>query len=233
MTRKKTILPDWEQLPKQMRQEEVRPYYEWLRKKTWQLRVKQIFDIGLAWILIVLLTPVMLVIAAWIYQDSGGPIFYCQTRVTQYGRKFKIYKFRTMIPDADRLGPSVTSAQDSRITRAGAFLRKTRLDELPQLFNIVRGEMSFVGTRPEVPFYVEQYAPKMWATLLLPAGVTSLASIRFKDEAECLSEAENADKVYMEQILPEKMKWNLQYLRKFSFWRDIKIMIDTVVAVFL
>lgn len=226
-------LREWEQLPRQMRQAEVRPYYELLKKRTGQLCMKKVFDTGLAWILLVLLSPVMLVLAAWIYQDSGGPVFYRQTRVTQYGRTFKIYKFRTMVPDADKKGTAVTVAGDSRITKSGAFLRKTRLDELPQLFNIVRGEMSFVGTRPEVPQYVEQYTKKMQATLLLPAGVTSLASIKFKDEAKLLDGVEDINKIYVGQILPEKMKWNLRYLRKFSFWRDIKIMLDTVVAVFL
>lgn len=221
----------WEQLPEQMKTSEVRHYYEILQKKSRQIRMKRAFDTVLAWIMIVMLAPVMLVLAALIYKDSGGPIFYRQMRVTQYGKKFKIYKFRTMVPNADKLGPAVTGAADNRITKIGAFLRKTRLDELPQLFNIALGEMSFVGTRPEVPFYVEQYTPKMWATLLLPAGVTSLTSIKFKDEAELLEGVEDVDKAYVEQVLPQKMKWNLKYLKEFSFWKDIKIMIDTVIAV--
>ena len=221
----------WEKLPRQMKNPEVRHYYEILQKKSAQIRIKRIFDRILAWIMIVILSPVMLVLAALIYRDSGGSVFYRQVRVTQYGKKFRIFKFRTMVPNADKLGPAVTGAADSRITKIGAFLRKTRLDELPQLFNIAFGEMSFVGTRPEVPFYVEQYTPKMWATLLLPAGVTSLTSIKFKDEAELLEGVEDVDRAYVEQILPQKMRWNLKYLKEFSFWKDIKIMIDTVIAV--
>lgn len=224
-------LKPWEELPEQMKNPEVRHYYEILQKKSGQIKIKRIFDRVLAWVMIVFLTPIMFCIAALIYKDSGSPVFYRQVRVTQYGKKFQIYKFRTMIPDADKQGPAVTGAADSRITKIGAFLRKTRLDELPQLFNIALGEMSFVGTRPEVPVYVEKYTPKMWATLLLPAGVTSLTSIKFKDEAEFLKDADDVETVYVKEILPQKMKWNLKYLKEFSFWKDIRIMIQTVLAV--
>lgn len=229
--KKQSQLKLWEELPGQMKNQEVRRYYEILQKKSGQIKIKRIFDRVLACLMILLLSPIMFGIAALIYKDSGSPVFYRQVRVTQYGKKFQIYKFRTMIPDADKQGPAVTGAADSRITKIGTFLRKTRLDELPQLFNIASGEMSFVGTRPEVPMYVEKYSPKMWATLLLPAGVTSLTSIKFKDEAELLKDAKNVDAVYIKEILPQKMKWNLKYLKEFSLWKDIKIMIQTVLAV--
>lgn len=229
--KEKEVLKSWENLPKQMKNSEVRRYYEFLERKSGQIRIKRIFDIVLAGILLLFLAPVMLLIAAFIYRESGSPVFYRQVRITQYGRKFKIYKFRTMVKNADQLGAAVTKAKDSRITKTGAFLRKTRLDELPQLFNIFAGDMSFVGTRPEVPVYVKEYTPKMWATLLLPAGVTSLASIKFKDEAELLEGAEDIEKAYIQRILPQKMKWNLKYLEEFDIWKDIRIMLQTVLAV--
>ena len=154
-----------------------------------------------------------------------------QVRITTGGKEFRIFKFRTMVTDAEKLGTQVTVGQDPRITGSGRFLRKLRLDEVPQLFNVLAGDMSFVGTRPEVPRYVEQYTPEMWATLLLPAGITSEASIRYKDEDVLLNGAEDVDRVYVEQVLPEKMKYNLNYLREFSFWKDIAIMFETVIAV--
>lgn len=224
-------LKPWEELPEQMKNPEVRYYYEILQKKSRQIKIKRMSDKVLAWVMIVLLAPLMFCIAALIHKDSGSPVFYRQVRVTQYGKKFKICKFRTMVQNADKIGPAVTGAEDSRITKTGAFLRKTRLDELPQLFNILAGDMSFVGTRPEVLHYVKQYTPEMWATLLLPAGVTSLTSIKFKDEAELLKDADDVETVYVKEILPQKMKWNLKYLKEFSFWKDIRIMIQTVLAV--
>jgi len=151
--------------------------------------------------------------------------------VTQYGREFRIFKFRSMVSNADRIGSQVTVGQDSRITRVGAFIRKYRLDEISQLIDVFLGNMTFVGTRPEVPRYVQAYTAEMMATLLLPAGVTSQASIRYKDEAELLDAAEDVDKVYIEQVLPGKMVYNLQSLREFSFWGDIKTMFQTVAAV--
>lgn len=222
---------EWEEIPEKMKNPYVKEYYLAIRKKSVQLRCKRWFDLFLAIVLLITLAPVLIVISICIFKDSGYPIFYRQTRVTQYGKKFKIYKFRTMVQNADKIGPAVTGAKDSRITKTGDFLRKTRLDELPQLFNILAGDMSFVGTRPEVPHYVKQYTPEMWATLLLPAGVTSLTSIKFKDEAELLKDADDVETVYVKEILPQKMKWNLKYLKEFSFWKDIKIMIQTVLAV--
>ena len=188
------MLCKWEALPDNMRLDAVRPYYDLLSQKRLSLAVKRLFDFGTALVLLVLLAPVILILSVIVRLDSKGAAIYSQERVTQYGRSFKIYKFRTMVEGADRLGAQVTSGNDSRITKVGRVLRKTRLDELPQLFNILAGDMSLVGTRPEVPRYVREYTPEMMATLLLPAGVTGETSILFKDEAAVLDEAEDVDK---------------------------------------
>lgn len=221
----------WEELPEQFRTEEVREYYDILSKRTGSLVVKRVFDFIIALDLTVLLLLPMLIIAVWIKLDSKGSVFFRQRRVTTYGRVFYIYKFRTMVTDAESLGTQVTVSGDSRVTKAGRFLRKCRLDELPQLFNVLRGEMSFVGTRPEVERYVDRYTPEMYATLLMPAGITSLASIKYKDEEKLLDAANDPDEVYVHDVLPEKMKYNLQYIREFSFFYDIKLMFMTVAAV--
>ena len=225
------ILKKWEQLPDNMRIQQVEAYYTILRKKRAGLAAKRLFDIVVSLLMILLLSPLMLVIAIWIKCDSKGPVMFRQVRITTGGKEFRIFKFRTMVTDAEKLGTQVTVGQDPRITGSGHFLRKLRLDEVPQLFNVLAGDMSFVGTRPEVPRYVEQYTPEMWATLLLPAGITSEASIRYKDEDALLNGAKDVDRVYVEQVLPEKMKYNLNYLREFSFWKDIAIMFETVIAV--
>ena len=189
------------------------------------------FDIVVGLILTVIALPFMIVIAVWIKCDSKGSVFFLQRRVTSYGRVFRIVKFRTMVSHAEAMGTQVTVNNDSRITRAGKFLRKCRLDELPQLFNVLKGDMSFVGTRPEVEKYVDCYSNEMLATLLMPAGITSLASIKFKDEEKLLDGAENTDDVYINTVLPQKMKYNLEYLKKFDFFYDIKIMFMTFFAV--
>lgn len=227
------MLRKWEELPTFMQTEEVRPYYEKLTRKWFSLFVKRIFDFAVSSVMLVILSPALLVLAVMIKKDSEGPVFYRQERITQYGRKFRIYKFRTMVINADRIGSLVTVGEDPRITKIGKKLRGCRLDELPQLLNIWKGEMTFVGTRPEVEKYVKRYTPEMMATLLLPAGVTSEASIQYKDEDKRLADVsgEDADKVYIEQILPEKMKWNLEEIKKFGFFREIGTMMKTVVAV--
>ena len=225
------MLKQWEKLPDIMRTPEVAKYYRILKKKPLSLFLKRLFDILFSLILIVLLSPLMLFITIWIKCDSKGPVMFRQVRITTAGKEFRIFKFRTMVVDAEKLGTQVTVGQDPRITRSGRFLRKLRLDELPQLFNVLAGDMSFVGTRPEVPHYVEQYTPEMWATLLLPAGITSEASIEYKDEERLLGGAEDVDRVYMEEVLPEKMKYNLRYLERFQVLRDFVIMIETVIAV--
>ncbi len=225
------IMKKWDKLPDVMKTDEVKPYYLALKKKTGSLIVKRLFDIIVSLILLILLSPVFLVISIMIKTDSKGPVMFRQVRVTQYGKTFRIFKFRTMVTDAEKLGTQVTVDNDSRITKTGNRLRKCRLDEIPQLLNILKGEMSFVGTRPEVEKYVNCYTPEMMATLLLPAGVTSTASIAYKDEDRLLKDAVSPDDVYVKQILPEKMKYNLEYLKNFGFFYDIRVMIRTVTAV--
>ena len=223
-------LKKWEDLPKEMQTDEVRKYYDILKKKKVGLFFKRLFDIVVSLSLLVILAPVFAVLAIAIKLDSKGPVFYRQVRLTQYNKKFRIFKFRSMVQDADK-GSQVTVSGDNRITKVGGFIRKLRLDEFCQLIDVLRGTMTFVGTRPEVPKYTEQYTPEMMATLLLPAGVTSLASIYYKDEAKLLDAAEDTDKVYVEDVLPVKMYYNLKAIENFSFWGDIKIMFMTVFAV--
>lgn len=229
------MLKSWESLPASMRTEAVRPYHETLAKRQGALRRKRILDICGSFVLTILLSPIMLVIAIAIKAEDGGPVFFRQERVTTYGRVFRIFKFRTMIVDADKKGPLVTGKKDNRITKVGGKLRHLRLDELPQVLNILTGDMSFVGTRPEVKKYVDQYTDEMQATLLLPAGVTSLASIAFKDEDELIAkytaQGESTDEAYVKHILPKKMKYNLDYLRKAGVLGDLKIMVKTVLEV--
>ena len=224
-------LIQWEKLPIEMQTEEVRKYYDILKKKKVGLFFKRIFDIVVSLLMLIILSPVFLGLAIAIKLDSPGPVFYRQLRVTQYGKKFRIFKFRTMVQNADKIGACVTIKGDSRITKVGRFIRKTRLDEICQLLDVLRGTMTFVGTRPEAVKYVEAYTPEMLATLLLPAGVTSDASIYYKSEAELLEKAEDADKIYIEEILPTKMYYNLKSIEKFSFFGDIGIMFKTVFAV--
>ena len=225
------ILKKWEDLPEFLRTDAVRPYYDSLAKRRGSLLLKRLFDVAVSAIMLFLLSPVFLVLAIAIKLDSPGPVFYRQVRVTQYGAEFRIFKFRSMVSDADKRGSLVTVSGDSRITRVGHFIRNCRLDELCQLIDIFRGTMTFVGTRPEVPKYVAAYTPEMMATLLLPAGVTSEASILYKDEAELLDAASDVDAVYIRDVLPGKMKYNLDALKNFSFFSDIKTMFRTVFAV--
>ena len=225
----------WDELPLEMQLSEVKPYYQLVSQRKGSLVLKRCLDFLLALVLLFLTSPLFIVLSIWIKLDSKGPVIYKQERVTQYNRHFKIWKFRTMVTDADKKGSLVTSANDNRITKVGNFIRRVRLDELPQLVNVLKGEMSFVGTRPEVPRYTEQYSPEMMATLLLPAGITSLASINYKDEDAIISQMTakgmTVDQAYVERVLPEKMHFNLAYLRDFSFIGDIKIMFQTVVEV--
>ena len=225
-------LKRWEDLPDFMRVEEVRPYYEELKKHRISLVFKRVFDFLVSLVLLLIIWPILSIIAIAVRLDSPGPVFYRQERITTYGKKFRIWKFRTMVANADRIGSQVTVNNDRRVTRVGKLLRGVRLDELPQVINILKGEMSFVGTRPESPKYVEAYRPEYYATLLLPAGVTSEASIRYKDEARLLTESDDTDKIYIEEILPAKMVWNLESIKRFRFFMDILTMIRTVFAVF-
>ncbi|MEE0819959.1 sugar transferase [Catenibacterium sp.] len=221
----------WETLPEYMQNDEVRFYYDSLQKKKVSMFLKRVMDLVGGLILLILLAIPMIIISIMIKLDSEGPVFYRQERVTTYGKHFKIHKFRTMVSNADKIGSTVTVGNDSRITKVGAKLRGCRLDELPQVLDLISGNMSFVGTRPEAVKYVEQYKPEYMATLLLPAGITSEASIRYKDEAELLDAASNVDKTYIEEVLPGKMKYNLDSIKNFSFFGDIATMFRTVLAV--
>ena len=213
----------------------VKKYREEIEKRRVSLFLKLFLDKVLALVLLIPLSPIILAIAIWIKLDSEGPVFYRQERITTYGRPFRIFKFRTMVKDADKLGAVVTEHNDPRISRAGDKLRKVRLDELPQLFNVLLGDMSFVGVRPEVAKYVNRYTDEMNATLLLPAGITSPASIEYKDEDEVIEKfkgtGRSIDDIYIEEVLPDKMKYNLEYIKNFSIINDIKIMIQTALAV--
>ncbi len=225
------LVKKWSKLPPELQSDAVRPYYDILRKKNFGLFFKRCFDFTVSTVMLLILLPEFIILAIAIKIDSRGPVFFRQERVTQYGKRFKIFKFRTMVVNADKIGSQVTTSNDSRITKVGKFIRKCRLDEVSQLIDVWRGAMSFVGTRPEVPKYVERYTDEMKATLLLPAGVTSEASILFKDEDELLKDAENADDIYVNVVLPKKMEYNLHSLKKQGFWRDIGTMFKTVFAV--
>lgn len=225
----------WENLPASMKNSSVRKYYNILQHKKVSLFFKRFFDILFSLIGLIILSPLFIILAIAIKIDSKGSVFYRQERVTRYNRTFKIFKFRTMIQDADKKGSLVTTKNDNRITRVGKLIRKYRLDEIPQLINVLKGDMSFVGTRPEVRKYVNAYTSEMRATLLMRAGVTSQASIKFKDEDEIINKYTNnnsdIDKIYLEKILPHKMKENLIYIRKYSIINDIAIILRTILAV--
>lgn len=227
------ILKKYNDLPENMKNDKVKEYYDILSRKKVNLFLKRFFDIMMSLILLIILSPIFIILAIWIKLDSKGPVFYKQERITQYGKSFKILKFRTMVQDADKKGSLITIGEDPRITKIGKKIRKSRLDEIPQLINILKGDMSFVGTRPEVPKYVEKYTDEMKATLLMPAGVTSKASIEYRDEDEIinkyLSKGEKLDDIYIKRVLPEKMKWNLEYIKDFNIFEDIKVCIKTIV----
>lgn len=224
-------LRSWNDIPDRMRNKEVRKYYNVLLKHSGWLNMKRFLDVIIASVMLLVLGIPMLVIAVAIKMDSPGPVFFRQERITQYGKIFRIFKFRTMVANASKIGTAVTVDNDMRITKVGAFLRKYRMDEFPQIFNIIAGDMTFVGTRPEVAKYVNQYTPEMYATLLLPAGLTSRTSIAYKDEDKLLKSAEDADKVYVEEVMPFKMKYNLESLRKFGLRSDMSVLWDTFVSV--
>ncbi len=229
------ILKRYDDLPEQMKNDEVKKYYDIIAKRKISLIIKRVFDLIVSVILLIILSPIMLILAILIKIDSKGPVFYRQERITTNGKVFRIFKFRTMVQNADKIGALVTIGSDNRITRVGKMIRRLRLDEFPQLLNIIKGDMSFVGTRPEVKKYVDKYTDEMKATLLMPAGVTSPASIKYKDEDKILEQAlqkgKHTDLAYIEDVLPEKMKYNLEYITKFSFWYDIKVCIATVIGV--
>lgn len=221
--------PEWTDIPSQLKNKEVYKYYKLLKHKQTTLCMKRYLDLVLSIIILPFIIPFMIMIAIWIKIDSKGPVLFKQIRITQFGKEFKVLKFRTMVPNQ---GIQVTSGNDKRITKVGAILRKYRLDELPQVFNILNGEMTFVGTRPEVPRYVKEYTDEMLATLLLPAGITSFASIKFKNEDTLLQGCTDVEQEYINHILPQKMRYNLIALKKLSIGNDIKVLLSTFIHVF-
>ena len=229
------MLIPWDELSNDMKNEKVREYYKILEEKRFSLFVKRVFDVTVSLIMLIFLSWIFIILAAMIKIDSKGPVFFRQTRVTTGNRDFRIFKFRTMVNNADRMGSLVTTGNDMRITRVGAKIRKCRLDEIPQLINVLKGDMTFVGTRPEVRKYVDGYTDEMMATLLMPAGITSLASICYKDEDDIIDEytakGMSVDEAYVNEVLPGKMKYNLEYINRFSFFYDIKLMVKTAVSV--
>ena len=229
------LLKKWDNIPEFMKNNEVKYYYDILQKKKISLFIKRLFDILASLILLLVLSPIILIFSIWIKLDSRGPVFYRQVRITRYGREFKIFKFRTMVVNADKIGSLVTIGNDPRITRVGNIIRKYRIDEIPQLINVLIGDMTFVGTRPEVKKYVDAYDNKMKATLLLPAGITSNASINYRNEETIMNKYaknnKNIDDVYLTKVLPDKMKYNLEDIEKFNIFRDFGICINTIIKV--
>ena len=225
----------WDDMPKFMKNKEVKKYYEYLQKRKVSLFIKRVFDIFASILGLIFFSPIMIILGIAIKLDSKGPVFFKQERITTNNRKFKIYKFRTMVQNADKIGSLVTVGNDNRITKVGKFIRKFRLDEFPQLINILKGDMSFIGTRPEVKKYVDCYTNEMKATLLMKAGLTSMTSIIYKDEAEIMEKhtkkGKSTDDMYVTYVLPDKMKIYLEYINKFNIFYDIKIAIYTVLAV--
>jgi len=181
----------------------------------------------------VLLAPLFIAIAVWIKFDSRGPVFFLQERVGQFGRLFRILKFRTMIAEAAANGPLITVGADRRITRSGRLLRKYKFDELPQLFNIIKGEMSLVGPRPEVPRYVELYTEEQRRILALKPGLTGSASITFNDESETLSRQEDPESFYCEHLIPTKIREDLSYARRATVLSDCAMVVKTLVRIFI
>lgn len=225
------MLCKWEELPEFMKTEEVKPYYDSLDKKRFQLLIKRVFDIVVSGIMLILLSPLFIVLAILIKVDSKGPVFYRQERITQYGGIFRIHKFRSMVDNADQNGPLITTNNDSRITNIGNFIRKYKIDEFGQLIDVFVGDMSFVGTRPEVKKYVNKYTNEMFATLLLPAGITSTASLMHKDEAEEITKNLDVDDIYINKLLPMKMKSNLKDIKEFSVYKDVLLCFKTIIVV--
>ncbi len=229
------LLKKWDNIPEFMKNDEVKYYYNILKRRKFSLFIKRLFDIFASLILLIILLPIILIFAVWIKLDSKGPIFYRQVRITRYGKEFKIFKFRTMIQNADKIGSLVTVGNDPRITRVGNIIRKYRIDEIPQLINVLVGDMTFVGTRPEVKKYVDKYTNEMKATLLLPAGITSNASINYRNEGEVMKKHTkkntNIDDVYITKVLPDKMKYNLEDIERFNIFRELGICINTILKV--
>ena len=221
----------YQDLPNSMKNDTTKKYWELLYRRRFSMRAKRFFDVAASFLILLVLSPLLLLVALAVKLDSKGPVFYRQSRVGLYNRDFQIYKFRTMVQNADRIGPPLTMGKDPRVTRVGRLIRKCRLDEFSQLLNVLGGSMSLVGPRPEVRRYVDVYRPEYMATLLIRPGITAPSSIAFRDEDKLLISGEDPEKIYVEKILPPKMKLNLIYMDKISVWNDIKIMFQTIAAV--
>ena len=202
-----------------------------LKRRRGRLALKRVMDIVISGAALCVLWPVLLLIALAIVIDDPGPVFYRQVRVGRGGKEFRIFKFRTMVVDADKKGLKITVGRDSRITRMGALLRKTKLDELAQLLNVFLGQMSFVGPRPEVPRYVAMYTPYQRQVLLVRPGITDYASIAYRNENDLLAGAEDPERMYVEEIMPAKLELNMKYLRRVSPLEDIRLILATIAAV--
>lgn len=223
----------FEKLPTAFQKDEIKPYFDYLQTRRGSLIAKRVLDIFVALLVLTLLSPVMLLSALLIKITTKGPLFYLQERVGLYGKPFHIYKFRTMVVNADKIGAQITVGErDPRITRVGRILRTTRIDEFPQMLNVLKGDMTIIGTRPEVPRYVKEYSDEMMASLLMQPGASGVASIAYRYENEMLKDKEDPEQYYIQTILPDKMRINLDYLKKFSIWQDLWLMLRTVGCVF-
>lgn len=189
--------------------------------------MKRLFDIVASGLGLVVLSPVFAVLAIWIKADSKGPVFYRQTRVGRDNKDFRLFKFRSMRPDSDKLGLITVGGHDPRVTRSGYYIRKYKLDEFPQLINVFKGDMSLVGPRPEVRKYVDMYTPEQMRVLSVRPGITSLASIRYRNENDILAAAEDPDRCYIEKVMPDKLNIDLEYVDRATLWTDIKLILST------
>lgn len=189
--------------------------------------MKRLFDIVASGLGLICLSPLFAVLAVWIKCDSPGPVFYRQIRVGRHNRDFRLFKFRSMRPNSDKLGLITVGGHDPRVTRSGYYIRKYKLDEFPQLINVFTGDMSLVGPRPEVRKYVDMYTPEQMKVLSVRPGITSLASIRYRNENEILAKAEDPDRTYIEQVMPDKLAIDLEYVSRATLWNDIKLIFST------
>ena len=204
---------------------------ESLRDKKVNLLIKRLFDMVASFLGLVILSPIFIIVSICIKIDSKGPVFFKQKRVGKDGQPFMIYKFRTMVTDAEKLGKQITVGDDNRITKVGKFIRKCKLDEIPQLINVLKGEMSLVGPRPEVPRYVELYDDYQFQVLLVRPGITDYASIEYRNENEILGESSNPEETYINEIMPTKIELNMKYLKNISLSEDFKLIIKTILAI--
>lgn len=197
--------------------------------KRLNLIIKRIFDFFAALVGIIIISPILVIVSIAIKFDSPGKVMFLQKRVGRNGKSFYIYKFRTMVSDAEKLGKQITVGKDSRITKVGAFLRKYKIDELPQLFNVLKGDMSFVGPRPEVPKYVELYTEEQRKVLSVRPGITDLASLKYSDENDILGKVDNPEEYYINVIMRDKLNLNLEYIEKSNLFFDISLIIKTII----